>query len=164
MVFGQSMSPSPTSEFGEVVLVDTNILRYVSKPSDPRCEAYKRHLEGKTVALSFVTLGEIYSGFKNLGPKRQAEIEEQISVAVKLPFSDVVSRKYAEIGNLKTDTGSVRVMETNDRWIAACALAYNLPLVTHNKKDFDHIPGLQLIHESDTKTLFTQDDNQAISF
>jgi tRNA(fMet)-specific endonuclease VapC len=33
----------------------------------------------------------------------------------------------------------------NDGWIAATALAYDIPLVTHNRKDFLDIPGLRLI-------------------
>jgi hypothetical protein len=159
------MNPNPTSEVGEVVLIDTNILSYISKPSDSRCEAYRKHLEGKTVALSFITIGEIYSGIKKngIGPKRQAEIEERIRVAVVLPFNDDVCRRYADLSNLKTAAGSPRVIEANDRWIAACALAYGLRLVSHNKRHFEGIPGLDLIHESDVMELFKEGDNSAIT-
>lgn len=33
----------------------------------------------------------------------------------------------------------------DDAWIAATALVYDCPLVTHNAADFRRIPGLQII-------------------
>ena len=40
-----------------------------------------------------------------------------------------------------------RPMPSNDAWIAATALRYDTPLVTHNVKDFEHLQnmGLNLI-------------------
>jgi len=32
-----------------------------------------------------------------------------------------------------------------DTWIAACAVCYGIPLVTHNTADFDEISNLQVI-------------------
>ncbi|MDR2115483.1 MAG: hypothetical protein LBP87_03785 [Planctomycetaceae bacterium] len=34
-----------------------------------------------------------------------------------------------------------------DAWIAATALALGCPLLTHNAKDFENIPGLEIITE-----------------
>jgi predicted nucleic acid-binding protein len=159
------MNPSPTSDLAEVVVIDTCVLSYISKPADPRCEPYRRHLEGRTVAISFITIGEIYAGIKKkgIGEKRQAEIEERIRAALVIPLDIKVCRFYAEICNLKTDAGTARTIQDNDRWIAACALAHGLRLVTHNNKHFAGIPGLKLITESDTLPLFEPDDNRAIS-
>ena len=42
-----------------------------------------------------------------------------------------------------------RRIETADAWIAATALLYDAPLVTHNVSDYLGVPGLKLIsHES----------------
>jgi predicted nucleic acid-binding protein len=38
-----------------------------------------------------------------------------------------------------------RRIETADAWIAATALLYDAPLVTHNGSDFLGVPGLRLI-------------------
>jgi predicted nucleic acid-binding protein len=38
-----------------------------------------------------------------------------------------------------------RRIETADAWIAATALLYNAPLVTHNGSDYLGVPGLKLI-------------------
>ncbi|MDR1383895.1 MAG: PIN domain-containing protein [Planctomycetaceae bacterium] len=37
----------------------------------------------------------------------------------------------------------------NDAWIAATALAYHVPLVTHNSRDFNGIDNLSLITMND---------------
>jgi len=44
-----------------------------------------------------------------------------------------------------------RPMPSSDAWIAATALAYKLPLVTHNRKDFEHISDLQLLFVDDVR-------------
>jgi tRNA(fMet)-specific endonuclease VapC len=40
-----------------------------------------------------------------------------------------------------------RPVDPSDAWIAATAIRYNLPLVTHNRRHFDGITGLQVISE-----------------
>jgi predicted nucleic acid-binding protein len=37
-----------------------------------------------------------------------------------------------------------RRIETADAWIAATALLYDVPLLTHNKADYLGVPGLRL--------------------
>ena len=39
-------------------------------------------------------------------------------------------------------------INAGDAWIAATALRHDLPLVTHNRSDFEHIPGLAVISEA----------------
>jgi predicted nucleic acid-binding protein len=40
-----------------------------------------------------------------------------------------------------------RPISCADTWIAATALAYAVPLVTHNPDDFKDVPGLMIITE-----------------
>jgi predicted nucleic acid-binding protein len=35
-----------------------------------------------------------------------------------------------------------------DAWIAATALLYDFDLVTHNRKDFEVVPGLRVVSEA----------------
>jgi predicted nucleic acid-binding protein len=141
-----------------LVMIDTCTFSDLSKPDTHRAKLYAKHVEGKTVAISFVTLGELYRGYHNLGPKRIADLDQRLLVVLKLPFSELVCRAYAEICELKTETGSARTLEDNDRWIAACAKAYGIPLVSHNRKHFRDIPGVTLIYEEDLP-LFQQHDS-----
>jgi predicted nucleic acid-binding protein len=42
-----------------VLVVDTNVVAYVMK-GHPLALAYRRHLEGRTLAVSFMTVAELY--------------------------------------------------------------------------------------------------------
>jgi hypothetical protein len=44
------------------VLLDTDVFSYLMKPKDARGDAYRPHVKGKTVAVSFITVGELYYG------------------------------------------------------------------------------------------------------
>jgi len=41
-----------------------------------------------------------------------------------------------------------RRLETADGWIAATAMLYKVPLVTHNASDYAGVPGLTVITEA----------------
>ena len=43
-----------------------------------------------------------------------------------------------------------RRLETADAWIAATAVLYDAPLITHNVSDYLGVPGLKLITEAAT--------------
>ena len=63
----------------------------------------------------------------------------------RLPFrsSPNLCRKWAEVMVAAQAAG--RRIETADAWIAATALLYDAPLVTHNGSDYLGVPGLKLI-------------------
>lgn len=56
-----------------------------------------------------------------------------------------VCLKWAELTAEAKTNG--RVIAVGDAWIAATALAYSIPLVTHNYQDFNNVSGLELISE-----------------
>ncbi|MDR1270576.1 MAG: PIN domain-containing protein, partial [Planctomycetaceae bacterium] len=60
---------------------------------------------------------------------------------VLLPFDDKICEYFGEIRYERRN----RPISVSDALIAATALTYDLPLVTHNKKDFDGISGLEII-------------------
>jgi tRNA(fMet)-specific endonuclease VapC len=115
-----------------------------------RGDPYKRHVDGKAIAISVVTIGELYSGAtKNeWGPAKLQNLESRLRTAVIISLDLDVCHAYATIRNQKSSTGSHRVVETNDAWIAACAVRHALPLVSNNRRHFDWIPGLTLICEA----------------
>lgn len=99
-------------------------------------------------ALSFVSVGEltrwIYT--RDLGPRRRQEIETFVTTRPTLPGGDDVARKWGEIIAYADKRGRPR--PTNDSWIAACCLTYELPLATLNVADFSDFveyEGLRII-------------------
>lgn len=65
---------------------------------------------------------------------------------IVLPYSEDVARTWGQISADAIQRGRPR--PANDTWIAACALAYGLPLATLNAKDFKDFAehgGLNLI-------------------
>jgi predicted nucleic acid-binding protein len=134
----------------DAVLLDTDVFSYLLKRDDPRAEPYRPHVRGKTVAISFVTVGELFYGArkKNWGPVRIAELETRLRSVVIVPFDLEICRVYAGISGLRTEAGGDRVIAANDRWIAACAIRHNLTLISNNRRHFDGIPNLTLISEA----------------
>ena len=45
----------------DAVLLDTDVFSYLFKGAD-EADLYKSHVAEKTIAVSFVTVGELYSG------------------------------------------------------------------------------------------------------
>jgi tRNA(fMet)-specific endonuclease VapC len=134
----------------DAILLDTDVFSFLMKGTDTRAELYKPHVRGKTIALSFVTVGELFAWGvrKNWGAKRFADLEQRIKAAVVVPFDLDLCRQF---GQLKAELLKIgNPVAANDLWIAACALRHSIPLVTHNAKHFTKIPGLTVISEVET--------------
>lgn len=128
------------------MLVDTNIISYFYK-RDTRAVAYERHLTGQTLFISFMTVAELYRWpfQQNWGePKKQSLVQYLRNYTV-LPYDNALAWSWAELVG-KTCRG--RPMNLQDSWIAATALRHEMPIVTHNKRDFENVPGLTVISES----------------
>ncbi len=101
-------------------LVDTSVLSLFLKKSDQpsglRSQLYVPDLENHTLAVCFVTIGELYAWtiFRKWGSRRVTEMEQWLNKMVKLPWHDSVAHHYARI---QTQTPKT----INDAWIAACA-------------------------------------------
>ena len=124
-------------------LIETSVLSLFLKTDDQqsriRSQLYVPDLLNHTLAVSFITIGELYAWtiFRKWGSRRISDLEQALNHMVKLPWHDSVAHHYARI-QTRTPKGS------NDAWIAACALAYGCVLVTDDN-DFQGIPDLQII-------------------
>ena len=66
-----------------------------------------------------------------------------------LPYDLEICKAFGEIkAALKNSDGSDRTIGVNDLWIAACAKHHSLKLLTHNRKHFEGIPGVDMISEA----------------
>lgn len=130
------------------MLLDTDVYSYLLRAGDKRSELYRPHVLNKTIAISFVTLGELYFGAAKRGWAKQriALLEERLQWAVIIPYDVEVCRSYASLKAQISRLG--RTASDNDLWIAACAVRNDLPLVSHNRRHFQAIPGLTPISEA----------------
>jgi tRNA(fMet)-specific endonuclease VapC len=137
------------------VLLDTNVfsffLRQRSGGEDVLAERYRSHVEDRIVAISFVSVGELYfwAERRKWGSNRIEALEAKLRNAVVVPYDVQICKTYAKLRNgLRTPAGSHRVVGDNDLWIAACAVSHSLPLVTHNRRHFEGIPDLEILTEA----------------
>lgn len=135
------------------VLLDTDVFSYLLRAGDRRGEPYREHVRGKTIAVSFITVGELYYGAskRTWSAKTIASLEQHLKAAVIVPYDVEICKTYARLrATLRTESGSDRVLQ-NDLWIAASAVRHNLPLITNNRRHFEGIPGLNVISEAPKK-------------
>lgn len=126
------------------MLLDTNIISYIYK-GDSRATAYEPHLLGQQWYVSFMSLGEIYRWpyVRNWSENRRRVLERFVrSRFVVLPFTSELAWTWAE---LTGRTMRSQPMSLADSWIAASALQYRMPLVTHNSRHFKSVPGLTVV-------------------
>lgn len=134
----------------DAVLLDTDVFSFHMKGTDTRAALYRPHVKGKTTAVSFVTVGELFTwGVKRgWGAKKFADLERRVKSVVIVPYDLDLCRHFGQIKGALMKIG--RQIPSNDLWIAACALRHSIPLVTHNAKHFVSIPGLRIISEVET--------------
>ena len=92
--------------------------------------------------ISTIVLGELEYGVANSHPNRHEQNQQALldflSGVRTLPVTDEVAQRY----------GQVRIavkqqpIGPSDLWIAAHALALELPLITNNTREFSRVPGL----------------------
>ena len=130
------------------LVVDTDVASYIHK-KDTRAALYEPHLSNAIMSISFMTLAEMerWAIARNWGARRHAEmlrmLKERFTV---IDSSPALCRKWAEVTEQMKRAG--RMIAPNDAWVAATALLYGAPLVTHNAVDFAHVAGLTVVSES----------------
>jgi hypothetical protein len=93
-------------------------------------------LVGRQPILTFVTIGEMtqWASLRRWGPRNLAMLEDWLSGKPVIPGSRTIAVTWGGLSAAATQRGRPRPV--NDTWIAACCLAYDLPLATLNLKDF----------------------------
>jgi predicted nucleic acid-binding protein len=128
-------------------LVDTDVFSYLLK-GHTLAEVYKPHVQGKVMALSFVTVGELqcWAIKRNWGVRKIADLNSRLRSAVIVPYDFALCETY---GKLRASLEIIgKTVADNDLWIAACAIRHSIPLVSNNRSHFSGIPDLVLISEA----------------
>jgi predicted nucleic acid-binding protein len=128
----------------DILVVDTNVISYVFK-NDTRAGLYESVLDGRLLMLAAQSLAELelMPLVNNWEKKRHTALRTFLKRYVLIEATEPVCLFWAEIQGHAIKSG--RPISVGDAWIAATALAYEVPLVTHNPRDFENIPDLVLI-------------------
>ena len=126
------------------VVVDTDIASYVFK-NHTLASLYYREIHGGLAYLSFMTIAELrrWTLQAAWGRQRLQSLDEYLEGFVVIPSSTDLCDIWAEVMVAAQAVG--RRIECADAWIAATALLYDVPLITHNRADYLGVPGLRII-------------------
>jgi predicted nucleic acid-binding protein len=94
-------------------------------------------LIGREPLITFVTFGELtkWAEIRHWGAHRREELATWLSGIPVLPGDEPVAAVWGRLSAAAIQRGRPRPV--NDMWIAACCLAYEVPLATLNLKDYD---------------------------
>lgn len=122
----------------EIIGVDTNIISYIFR-QDTRARLYESHLVGRLKIIAAQTFAELeLMPLQNSwSEKRHQKLRELLDDYVIIETDKKISLHWAKIQFEAKRNGTP--VSVGDAWIAATALAYSIPLVTHNYKDFENI-------------------------
>ena len=125
-------------------VVDTDVVSMLFK-GDTRALAYRSHITGRLLGISFMTLAELerWSLEREWGQRRKQELAQHLTRYVVLPVNRELCGKWAEVSFAAKRKG--RPIQTADAWIAASALYYEVPLITNNRGDYSAVDGLVLL-------------------
>lgn len=102
------------------------------------------------VFVSPVTIAEMRHGIEITppGPLRTKRLAlfQRIERLPCMPIDDSTGQIFGIIASQVELAGRKVRTRTQDLWIAAQAIQYNYKLITRNGKDFQHIPGLELVN------------------
>jgi hypothetical protein len=106
-----------------------------------------RETPPREIAVSVITVGELRLGVLTAADGqtrvRRLETLSRAEALEPLPVDRPVAHAWAALRLALRD--SAKRMPLNDSWIAATAIAHQLPIVSQDD-DYDDVPGLRVIH------------------
>ena len=140
-----------------LVVVDTNLISLLVKlkhgqvkKDEARARRYEAYLRGQDMVRAFPSEAELHVWLQRLPSDGRRDqyaqgIQEVLDQTGLIDGTAVVAQHWARIVavgekaamlHVRDANNPKREAQLNDTWIAACALAHGLPLVTDKRKDF----------------------------
>lgn len=131
----------------QALLVDTDVFSFLTWQR-AQAEPFREIVEGRLLALSFATVGEVYYGAAHArwGESRLQRLSDALGRYTILPGTSEIARCFGDIKVQFRDQ-----LDERDMWIAATALAHELPIATNNLRHFKPMSerfGFDLEHPS----------------
>ena len=123
------------------VLVDSSvIIEYIRKKRKDKTALLHIQKQGAEICISTVTIFEVVSG---INPQNKEIIGQLFDKFEAMPFDIPSAREAGTI--YKQLKAKNKLIEFRDIFIAATAIANDLPLATLNIKHFERIDDLELV-------------------
>lgn len=129
------------------LVLDTDVVSFLYK-RDTRARLYEPHLNDPPFLVSFMSLAELrrWALERNWGEESRQELEGYLRRYLIIHSNDQMCDRWAQASNSARLHG--RPIGPADAWIAATALLFDIPLVTHNGAHYTGIEGLRVISEA----------------
>lgn len=124
-----------------MILADTDVLIDYLMGTQPMASQVLEYSESETLQTSAITCFELLSGAKE--GKRGDKVRHLVATIPVLPLDREAATRAAAVRQQLTSSGFSIAMA--DSLIAGIALANGLPLLTRNRKHFEHVDGLRVL-------------------
>jgi tRNA(fMet)-specific endonuclease VapC len=126
------------------VLIDTSVLI----DAERRGQSLEEAIGDAGRAISVITASELLHGVHRartaaVRTRRSAFVEHLLAALQPLPVTMGIARVHAEIWANLDRKGTL--IGAHDLWIAATALSHGMDVATANSKDFERVPGLDVV-------------------
>ncbi len=132
----------------ESILLDTDAVSVLLK-GDTRAVQLLPRLRDKRRMLSFMSVAELFqwAEMRHWGEQRKDELAYVIKTQyIILDFKLGLAQKWAQVRAEAKANG--RPISVQDGWIAATSLYFDVPLLTLNRKDFEHVKNIKMLDVS----------------
>jgi predicted nucleic acid-binding protein len=128
----------------ESCILDTDVVSFIVR-YDTRADLYHDYLADKQLAISFMPLAELrrWALAHQWGESRRARLVGFLHRFDVHYANDALCSAWATIVAMREQQG--RPIATSDAWVAAPAWLAGIPLVTHNRRHFANIAGLDVV-------------------
>ena len=125
-------------------LLDTNAwIAYLNPDPNQLKKRLAEHAEAEILICDVVKAELLYGAFRSSRVQQNlAKLEGLFSLLKSVPFDGKAALEFGEIRAYLAQQGTP--IGPYDLQIAAIARAHNLILVTHNTREFSHVPSLAL--------------------
>jgi tRNA(fMet)-specific endonuclease VapC len=128
------------------MLADTDVLIDYLAGTQPIAARVRAYAESDTLQTSAITCFELLSGAQE--GKRGDNVRDLVGAIPVIPLNREAAALAATVRQHLSRSGLSIGMA--DSLIAGIALSNNLPLLTRNRKPFEHVEGLRLIQFDET--------------
>jgi tRNA(fMet)-specific endonuclease VapC len=131
-------------------LIDTSVIIKFERQGHHQ-RLFSALTAGEALAVSSITASELLLGAERADTEDRRQqrfgfVDAVLRLIPALPFDLQAARVHARIQAQLLSAG--QQIGANDLFIAATALAHNMPVLTENIRDFERVPGL-VVHRPD---------------